>query len=132
MKRIGEDQGAEAASARSELFASRSTERLDFVTKSFFGFLRAGLPLGQKPVVRRPTREEIALLWSTIPFDLEDPLFVVEIGGHNLIVVVSPKTKTVLWIDDPAGASFGPGKGIVLPLRRAMSRGAERCAAGLR
>jgi hypothetical protein len=81
MKRIGEDQGAEAASARSELFASRSTERLDFVTKSFFGFLRAGLPLGQKPVVRRPTREEIALLWSTIPFDLEDPLFVVEIGG---------------------------------------------------
>ena len=50
-----------------------------------------------------------------IRFDLEDPLFVVEIGGHNLIVVLSSKDRTVLWIDDLAGVSFESGKGVTLP-----------------
>jgi hypothetical protein len=98
---------------------SQSLEGRTYFNKAaahtFLGFLRAGLPLAQKPTVRRPTQLEIAVLWSMIPFDLKDPLFVVEIGGHNLIVVLSPEERTVLWIDDLAGVSFEPGKGVILP-----------------
>ncbi|HEY7371949.1 MAG TPA: hypothetical protein VIF57_07195, partial [Polyangia bacterium] len=62
-----------------------------------------------------PTRLEIALLWATIPFDLHDPLFVVEVGGHHLILVMTEDGKRIVWIDDLAGATFPPGKGIALP-----------------
>jgi hypothetical protein len=81
----------------------------------FLRAFRAGLPVGEQPTVRRPTRLEISLLWATIPFDLDDPLFVVEVGGHHLIVVMTAGGKRIIWIDDLAGMTSPPGKGIVLP-----------------
>jgi len=55
-------------------------------------------------------------VWATVPFDLDDPLYVVEIGGHHLIVEMgAAKGKSIGWIDDLAGMAFPPGQGISLP-----------------
>jgi hypothetical protein len=67
--------------------------------------LAGALPKGATPKLRRPTRTELAVLWALVPFDLEEPIFVVELGPRNLLAIVDGKSK-IVWLDDLAGAGF--------------------------
>ena len=60
----------------------------------------------------RPTRAELSALWSLVPFDLEEPIFVVEFGPRHLLTILD-KDMRLTWIDDFAGATMRPGKGLV-------------------
>lgn len=54
--------------------------------------------------LRRPTREEIALYWALIPFDIVEPLFIAETAHHKyLLHFVEGR---VLTVDDYQEASF--------------------------
>jgi hypothetical protein len=75
--------------------------------------LASALPKGAKPKVRRPSRLELEILWRLVPFDLEEPIFVVEVGPRSLLAILDPKTLKLTWIDDLSGATLRRGTGIV-------------------
>jgi hypothetical protein len=72
-----------------------------------FAQLLAGALRGAgTPKVRRPTRDELSILWALVPFDLEEPIFVVEQGARHFLVIVDQKMQ-LSWIDDFAGETLG-------------------------
>jgi hypothetical protein len=60
--------------------------------------------------VRRLDRDEISLFWAMIPFDMEEPLFIVEAAGHKLVASFGQDGRTVTWIDDLAGLTLKDGR----------------------
>jgi protein tyrosine/serine phosphatase len=70
--------------------------------KSIDSFRRAFLaryPADPKAKLRKLRAPEIRLFLSSVPFDAEEPLFVIETGGHKFIINLD-KDLHLLWIDD--------------------------------
>jgi hypothetical protein len=65
---------------------------------------------GRAPTVRRLSTGEIARLWVVIPFDIEEPLFVVECPARKLVVCLKsagPAGWRIWWIDAPGEYDYG-------------------------
>lgn len=53
--------------------------------------------VGTKPTVRAMTQSELETFWAIIPYDLEDPVLVVEGKGHRLVLDFGwSKSKNIL------------------------------------
>lgn len=50
------------------------------------------------PVVRDATNDELWYQWLLVPFDLEEPIFVIEVGATKLLVNLDENQK-ITWVD---------------------------------
>ncbi len=51
--------------------------------------------------IRKLNRQELRIFWAMIPFDIQEPLFILESAKHKLLVVfASPDKLRIIWIDD--------------------------------
>lgn len=51
-------------------------------------------------IVRRPTAEELSLYWAMTPYDITEPVFVIESRGYSLFVDLSGDDTKIVWVDD--------------------------------
>jgi hypothetical protein len=52
-------------------------------------------------VIRRPTVRELRTYWAMIPYDIEEPIFIVESKAATILVDFNVKDDaTIVWIDD--------------------------------
>ena len=68
---------------------------------------RFAADVGKSPVIRRLTTDEVRLMWTVVPFDIEEPVYVLENGPHRFVIIlmkdVGANTSCVWWVDDLAG-----------------------------
>ena len=69
--------------------------------KAFWKRLRTEYPNLKDAKVRKGNAEEISYFWATIPFDIEEPFWVIEGGGDRFIVnfQMQGKQPRLFWID---------------------------------
>ena len=60
--------------------------------------------------VRKAQSQELAVFWAMVPFDLEEPLFVVESKHHRLLAAFNNDGATVKWIDDLQNLTLDHGR----------------------
>jgi hypothetical protein len=62
--------------------------------------------VGKTPVIRRLTTDELSQMWAVVPFDLEEPIYVLENGTHRFVICLmkgsSADTYGIWWVDDLA------------------------------
>jgi hypothetical protein len=51
-------------------------------------------------IIRRPTAEELNLYWAMIPYDITEPVFVIEGRSYRLFVDLSGDGAKIHWVDD--------------------------------
>lgn len=58
-------------------------------------------------VIRKANEVELKYYWSTIPFDIEEPLFILETQKHNYILNLSKNDLKLFWLDElPLNLSY--------------------------
>ncbi len=69
--------------------------------KSFWSLWRSKYPGLKNGTIRKARADELSFYWATIPFDIEEPLFVVDTGAERFIVHLANKQQktTLFWID---------------------------------
>jgi hypothetical protein len=50
------------------------------------------------PVVRDPNEAEIGYLWMLVPYDLDEPIFVIEVGNNRVLVDLDEQHR-IDWVD---------------------------------
>jgi hypothetical protein len=50
--------------------------------------------------IRKANQDELAYYWATIPFDIDEPLLIVETENHNYILNILPKDLKLMWLDE--------------------------------
>jgi hypothetical protein len=60
--------------------------------------------------VRKARSQELALFWAMVPFDLQEPLFVVESKHHRLIAAFNSDDGSLMWLDDLENLTFDHGR----------------------
>lgn len=50
--------------------------------------------------IRKANQNELTYYWSVIPFDIDEPLLIVETENHNYILNVLPKELKLMWLDE--------------------------------
>ena len=66
--------------------------------QEFWRALWVAFPDLKGATVRQPSSTEISYYWATIPFDIQEPLFVIDTGKHQFIANLPDDVK-MLWID---------------------------------
>lgn len=56
--------------------------------------------------IRKLTKDEMALIWFYVSWDLTEPLYVVEGGGHRLVFQFDPSGTSLSWIEDMTAPCF--------------------------
>jgi len=91
--------------AKGETFASIIEEGRYFRTKEqlrlFWRIFLQKCVAGNNFTVRKATTAEIQYFWERIPFDIEEPLFVIDLKQKRYILEFTPNNgdARVLWID---------------------------------
>lgn len=69
--------------------------------QSFWRSLKTKFPLMKSAKIRPAHADEISFYWATIPFDIEEPFFVVETANERFVVHLQNKNGkiTLFWID---------------------------------
>lgn len=58
-------------------------------------------------VIRKANEVELKYYWSTIAFDIEEPLFILETQKHNYILNLSKNDLKLFWLDElPVNLSY--------------------------
>lgn len=69
--------------------------------------LLAGIYAPAKPfTIRKLTKDEMALVWFYVSWDLVEPLYLVEAGGHKLVFQFDPTGTSLAWIEDMTEPCF--------------------------
>ena len=73
----------------------------DAERKAFWKLLRAKYSKLKKGTVRKGKAEEISYYWATIPFDIEEPFWVIDVGPERFVAhfKVNGETPRLFWID---------------------------------
>jgi hypothetical protein len=50
--------------------------------------------------VRKLNARELEVYWAMIPYDIEEPIFIVESAQHKILLNFVEPDLQVLWIDD--------------------------------
>jgi hypothetical protein len=59
--------------------------------------------------IRKLNTEEIKIFWAMIPFDITEPLFILESEQHKLLVVFkAPDELKIAWVDDYQDIALKP------------------------
>jgi hypothetical protein len=57
--------------------------------------------------IRRPNPTELRIFWAMIPFDITEPIFILDSGKHKILAVfAAAKNLRIMWIDDYQNISF--------------------------
>lgn len=69
--------------------------------RSFWSLWRSKYPGLKTANIRKARPDELSFYWATIPFDIEEPLFVVDTNAQRFIVHLANKQQkiTLFWID---------------------------------
>jgi hypothetical protein len=54
----------------------------------------------QPVTIRKLTKDEMAMIWFYISWDLDEPIYVVESGGKKLVFEFDPSGSSLTWIED--------------------------------
>ncbi|HEX6188305.1 MAG TPA: hypothetical protein VFZ40_09505 [Pyrinomonadaceae bacterium] len=75
--------------------------RTDDERKAFWTLLRSKYPNLKDGKVRKGNAQEISYYWATIPFDIEEPFWVIEAGADRFIAHFSMTSgqPRLFWID---------------------------------
>lgn len=64
---------------------------------------------GTAPTIRKIAKNELSMLWSIVPFDLQEPVFIVETKDSRFVLLLSLDNETkqyqISWLDDLNGYS---------------------------
>ena len=74
----------------------QSKEEVAAFWKSFLRHYK----LDSKAVVRRPTAKELTLYWAMIPYDIVEPIFMVENENATILAQFASDDLKIGWIDD--------------------------------
>ena len=50
--------------------------------------------------IRKANQNELSYYWTTIPFDIDEPLLIVETENRNYILNILPKELKLIWLDE--------------------------------
>lgn len=53
-----------------------------------------------KPSIRKLSKEEMALIWFYISWDIKEPIYVMESGAHKLVVEFDGTGTGLSWVED--------------------------------
>lgn len=67
---------------------------------AFWRAFRRKYKFDAKATIRRPTAEELELYWAMIPYDITEPIFIVESPDAILLAHFMAKDLKIAWIDD--------------------------------
>lgn len=69
--------------------------------RAFWSLWLSKYPGLRKATIRKARADELSFYWATIPFDIEEPLFVVDTSAERFIVHFMNKQEknTLFWID---------------------------------
>ncbi len=69
--------------------------------KAFWKLVRTTYSKLKEGKVRKGNAEEISYYWATIPFDIEEPFWVIDMGGERFIAHFQVKAEKprLFWID---------------------------------
>lgn len=56
--------------------------------------------------IRKLTKDEMALIWFYVSWDLVEPVYAVESGGHKLIFQFDPSGTSLRWMEDMTEPCF--------------------------
>ncbi len=60
--------------------------------------------VGLNPVIRRLKKEEISLFWALVPFDIEEPVYILENKNRHFLLYLIKDAPTgkysAFWIDE--------------------------------
>jgi hypothetical protein len=56
--------------------------------------------INEKYIIRKANEDELDYYWSTISFDIEEPLFIIETDQHKYILNFIEKNLKLFWIDE--------------------------------
>ena len=59
--------------------------------------------------IRKLTPEELMIIWIYIGWDIEEPIFLVELDGHKLVLDFDNKGEHLFWMEDIASPCFSLG-----------------------
>ena len=70
--------------------------------------------VGKTPVIRRLTTTEISQLWVVVPFDIEEPVYLLENGSRHFVVCLSKdaavESYRIWWVDILTEYDYGDSK----------------------
>ncbi len=76
-------------------FATTPAQAVELST--LFSKVYAATP---SPVIRKLSKDEMALVWFYIGWDLVEPIYVAEVGGRKLVFDFGPDGSYLEWIED--------------------------------
>ena len=57
--------------------------------------------------VRKLALDELSLYWFMIPFDIHEPVFIVEVGDLHLLINLRAENDQAVWVDDFSDTALG-------------------------
>lgn len=85
-------------------FFARDREKKGTLAARVEKLLSGGTPV----TIRKPTNDELALIWYWISWDIAEPIYTVEAGGEKLILNFEPGGSRLVWIEDIRAPCFTP------------------------
>ena len=86
---------------KSPIAAEGKTIRTDEERKMFWKRFRTEYPNLKDAKVRKAKADEISYFWATIPFDIQEPFWVIDAGGNRFIAnfQVQDGKPRLFWVD---------------------------------
>ena len=85
-----------------KLLALNKDEQLQIFTDLFGNTYLPSQPI----TIRKLTKDEMALIWFYISWDLVEPIYVVESGNRKLVFEFDPSGTSLQWIEDLSEPCF--------------------------
>ena len=64
------------------------------------------VPTGSEPSIRKLGKEELAIIWRLISWDIEEPIFVAEWPGRKFVFDLDGDSSTLQWVEDLSEPCF--------------------------
>jgi hypothetical protein len=74
----------------------------------FFRALRKVVGRDETFKVRPPTKRELRIYWAMVPYDIEEPIFILETKAHTFIIDFIAGKDKIFWVDDFRGVVILP------------------------
>lgn len=87
---------------QAKLLAVTGREQTGTFTSLFYDLYKPS----QRITLRKLTKEEMALVWFYIGWDLSEPVYVVHSGDKKLVFEFDPSGKSLMWIEDITAPCF--------------------------
>jgi hypothetical protein len=70
---------------------------------------RLAADVGKDPALRKLRPDELRVYWAMIPFDIEEPLYILEVGKKRFLLNLQRHEEqfSVMWVDEISAYKFG-------------------------